>query len=314
MGSLLAGAFLLIAGCNSSAGTVEDERGETGRIQVVATLFPQYDFARQIGGEKVAATKMINPGVDAHTYEPTPQDIIALNQADLFIYTGAEMEPWAETILESIDAELNVLDASIGVDLIPWGETSDEASHDHSHDEDDHHEHNHRYDPHIWTSPVNAMAMANNVLEALIAISPEDEDYFRANAEALRLELEVLDGEFREMMANAKRLTIVHAGRFAMHYLMYEYGIAFVASPNETDPSAALVAKMIALVNEEGIPVIFHEELVDPQLANMIASETDAKVLELHTVHNVSQADFERGVTYVELMQRNLEHLKIALN
>lgn len=337
LGSILM-AVVVLAGCGApQARTPEPE----SKIQVIATLFPQYDFARQIGGDKVTATKLLAPGIDAHTFEPTPLDIISLNGADLFIYTGDEMEPWVSRILSTLDGDLDILDVSQNVPKIPWGAHAaddhdhddlaedytdhnhenhdDHADHadDHDHDYDhmdDHDDHDHLYDPHIWTSPINAIVMADNILNALIEISPENEDYFRANADFLFTELGQLDQEFHEMAATAQRRIIFHAGRFAVQYLMYEYGITYVASPNETEPSASLVAHMISAIEEEGIPVIFYEELVEPRLANMIASETGAEALLLHTVHNVSSEDFQSGVTYIDLMRQNLENLRRALN
>ncbi|MCL1949956.1 MAG: zinc ABC transporter substrate-binding protein [Turicibacter sp.] len=339
-------AGMLLAGCgqtDAAQGPAGIETAEEGKLQVIATLFPQYDFARQIGGDKVEVTKMLAPGVSPHTYEPTPQDIIALNAADLFIYTGSEMEPWVSNIIGSIDADLTILDVSQNVALIPWGGSDGhdhgddghnhdldedghgheddhdhdavvEDDHDHGHEEEDGHAHSHNYDPHIWTSPVNAIVMANNVLDSLIALSPGDEAYFRENAETLIFDLEALDADFRELVANSERQLIIHGGNFAAGYLMAEYGIEYMASPNETEPSAALVSQMMDEIKEQQIPVIFFEELAQPQIANMIAADTGAKALLLHTAHNLSNDDFHSGVTYVEIMRQNLENLRIALN
>ena len=350
-------ATLILAACGSTDAQSEvpnDTQEDNGKLKVVATLFPQYDFVRQIAGDLVDVTKLLPAGVDVHHYEPTPQDIITLNDADLFIYTGAEMEPWAHRLVETVDHPIRVLDVSQNANLIPWGAHDDHDGHDdhdhdahdghdhdahddhahdahddhdhdahdaHDHDAHDHdahddhdHDHDHTYDPHIWTSPVNAMNMVETILQALVEMAPEHEEEFRTNAEAYIGELGDLHLAFRDMVATASRDTIYHAGRFAVHYLLAEYGIHFVAAPMETDPSAALIAQMITEIKEQNIPAVFHEELVNPRYADMIASETGAKSLLLHSLHNVSNDELAAGITYLDLMEQNLANLRFALN
>ena len=314
---------VLLVGCDtdSQTGTVSD------KLQIVTTLFPQYDFARVIGGDKVDVTLLLPAGMESHSYEPTPADIIKINKADLFIYTGESMEQWAHSIIESVDSnEVYVLDVSKNVPLLAPNSTV-EDNHDHedeNHDHDaeveaghDHSEgdgHNHTYDPHIWTSPKNAMIMVNNILEALCEVDPENADYYKDNANAYLAELEELDHELKDVVANAKRDTIYHGGRFAMQYLTNQYGIHYVSAPFEAEPSAALVAQMIKEIKEQNIPVIYYEELVDPKISQMISDETGAKMLLLHSCHNVSKEDFNNGVTYLSLMKQNVENLKVGLD
>lgn len=314
---------VLLVGCDtdSKTGSVSD------KLQIVTTLFPQYDFARVIGGDKVDVTLLLPAGMESHSYEPTPADIIKINKADLFIYTGESMEQWAHSIIESVDSnEVYVLDVSKNVPLLAPNSTV-EDNHDHedeNHDHDaeveaghDHSEgdgHNHTYDPHIWTSPKNAMIMVNNILEALCEVDPENADYYKDNANAYLAELEELDHELKDVVANAKRDTIYHGGRFAMQYLTNQYGIHYVSAPFEAEPSAALVAQMIKEIKEQNIPVIYYEELVDPKISQMISDETGAKMLLLHSCHNVSKEDFNNGVTYLSLMKQNVENLKVGLD
>ena len=313
------------------------------QLEVMVTMFAQYDFARQIGGGHINVSRLVAPGVDVHSFDPTPTDIIAINEADLFIYTGDEMEPWVHRILDSLDTnDLSILNVSTGANFLPWygshdhhehnhdhdeddhdhhshdhdhDEEDDHHDHDHDHDEDhDHHDHDHNYDPHIWTSPVNAIIMVRNIQEYLTTLMPEYADDFANNAEAIITELEELDQEFRELVDNAQRTTIYHAGRFAMHYLMQEYGIDFVAAAMETEPDPTLVAQIIDEIESYDIPVVFHEELVYPQIANMIAEETGAQALVLHTIHNVSADEITAGITYIDLQRQNIEALRIALH
>ena len=314
---------VLLVGCDtdSKTGSVSD------KLQIVTTLFPQYDFARVIGGDKVDVTLLLPAGMESHSYEPTPADIIKINKADLFIYTGESMEQWAHSIIESVDSnEVYVLDVSKNVPLLaPNSTVEDNHDHEdenHNHDAEveaghDHSEgdgHNHTYDPHIWTSPKNAMIMVNNILEALCEVDPENADYYKDNANTYLAELEELDHELEDVVANAKRDTIYHGGRFAMQYLTNQYGIHYVSAPFEAEPSAALVAQMIKEIKEQKIPVIYYEELVDPKISQMISDETGAKMLLLHSCHNVSKEDFNNGVTYLSLMKQNVENLKVGLD
>ena len=314
---------VLLVGCDtdSKMGSVLD------KLQIVTTLFPQYDFARVIGGDKVDVTLLLPAGMESHSYEPTPADIIKINKADLFIYTGESMEQWAHSIIESVDSnEVYVLDVSKNVPLLaPNSIVEDNHDHeDENHDHDaevevghDHSEgdgHNHTYDPHIWASPKNAMIMVNNILEALCEVDPENADYYKDNANAYLAELEELDHELEDVVTNAKRDTIYHGGRFAMQYLTNQYGIHYVSAPFEAEPSAALVAQMIKEIKEQNIPVIYYEELVDPKISQMISDETGAKMLLLHSCHNVSKEDFNNGVTYLSLMKQNVENLKVGLD
>lgn len=312
---------VLLVGCDtdSKTGSVSD------KLQIVTTLFPQYDFARIIGGDKVDVTLLLPAGMESHSYEPTPADIININKADLFIYTGESMEQWAHSIIESVDSnEVYVLDVSKNVPLLAPNSTV-EDNHDHEEEDHDHdaevgHEHsegdghNHTYDPHIWTSPKNAMIMVNNILEALCEVDPVNADYYKDNANAYLAELEELDHELEDVVANAKRETIYHGGRFAMQYLTNQYGIHYVSAPFEAEPSASLVAQMIKEIKEQNIPVIYYEELVDPKISQMISDETGAKMLLLHSCHNVSKEDFNNGVTYLSLMKQNVENLKVGLD
>lgn len=318
--------LFILVGCESDSSAGSDSE----KLQIITTLFPQYDFARVIAGDKADATLLLPPGMEAHSYEPTPADMIKINKADLFIYTGESMEQWAHTMIESIDSDsVYVLDVSKNVPLLEPNQTTEESD-DHDHEEDDHdHEHEshdheedhaeedghyHAYDPHIWTSPKNAMIMVNNILEALCEIDPDNATYYEDNAKLYLAELEELDNEFKDVVENAKRETIYHAGRFAMQYLTNEYGIHYVSAPFEAEPSAALVAQMIKEIKEQGIPAIYHEELVDPKIAQMISDETGAQMLLLHSCHNVSKEDFNQGVTYLSLMKQNVENLRMGLN
>lgn len=314
---VILGFILVLAGC--SEGSKEESISTSDKIEIVTTLFPQYDFARQIVGDKAEVTLLLPPGMESHSYEPTPADMIKINKANLFIYTGELMEPWAHKMIESVDSEqVKVLDVSQGIPLLASNE-EDEQHHDHEaevegheHSEDD--GHHHTYDPHIWTSPQNAKVMVNNILEALCEVDPQNADYYKANAQAYQLQLDNLNDEFEVVVSNSKHDTIYHSGRFAMQYLMQQYGINYVSAPFEAEPSAALVAQVINEIKANNIPAIYYEELITPKIAQMISEETGAQMLLLHSCHNVSKEDFDNDVTYLSLMEQNVENLKIGLN
>lgn len=275
------------------------------KLNVVTTLFPQYDFAKQIVGDKGNVELLLSPGIEAHSYDPTPADIIKINESDLFIYTGENMEVWAADIIESLENEVNVLNVSEGIELI---ESEDEHNHD---------GHNHIYDPHIWTSPVIAKQMLNNILEEIIKEDPENEAYYRENANKYLKELDELDSQFRTLSDEADIKTIYFADKFAMYYFVEEYGFSYASAYDscsaETEPSAKLVAKMVDEVKKNQVKAIYYAELSNHKAADTISKETKADKLLLHSCHNVSKDEFNKGVTYVSLMKQNLENLKIGL-
>lgn len=285
----------------------------SGKLSIVTTLFPQYDFAKQIAGDKAEVTLLLSPGIEAHSYDPTPSDIVKINESDLFIYTGEYMETWAAQIIKSLEKDVTILDVSEGIELT----RSEDEHNETNHDETEHEGHNHIYDPHIWTSPVNAQQMVKTILNELIRIDAENEDYYRQNADNYLAELEELDASFRHVVENADIHTLYFADKFAMYYFTSEYGLSYVSAydscSSETEPSAKLVAKMIDEVKEDNAPAVFYAELSNHKAADTISKETGTKELLLHSCHNVSKDEFKDGATYISLMKQNLENLKAGL-
>ncbi|MGI5966873.1 MULTISPECIES: metal ABC transporter substrate-binding protein [Anaerotruncus] len=309
-------ALLSAALAASAAGCAAPEEPVAGRLRIVTTLFPQYDFARQLAGERAEVTLLLPPGVESHSYEPTPADIIKIANADLFVYTGQYMEPWAQNILDGVEMGGDVLDISTGIVLDP-------EDHDHAGETETEHaahaDHGHGgYDPHIWTDPVNARQMVQNLADALCAADPEGEAFYRGNERDYLEALAALDREFSEIVSHGKRREIVFGGRFALHYFAERYGLdytaAFDSCSHETEPSAQVLARIIDTIGRERIPVIYYEELTDPKVARAISEETGAKMLLLHSCHNVSRDELREGATYLSLMRQNAENLKEGLN
>lgn len=303
---------LFLAGC-STPNSNPTQNPDSAKISIVTTLFPHYDFARQVAGEKADITLLLPPGTESHAYEPSPADIITINQSDLFIYTGENMEVWADSIIKGVwNDSVTILDVSQGVQL--KGPEDNHEGHGHAEDED---VHIHEFDPHIWTSPVIAKAMVQSIADSLSAIDPDNADYYSGNAEAYLKELNKLDGTFRQVIAEGARDEIFFGGRFALLYFVEEYGLSYEAAFDscsaETEPSAAVIAHMIDEINENNVKYLFHEELTDPRVARSIASETGSELLLFHSVHNLSKDEFESGETYLSLMYMNAENLAKGL-
>ena len=301
-------AVFIMAGCSR-----QPSASASDKLAVVVTLFPQYDFVRQIAGDLVELYMLLPPGVESHAYEPSPADMIRIRNADLFIYTGEVMEAWAGRILQSVD--IPVLDLSADFNLCVFDD-DDEGEDDN--DDHDRHEHDHVLDPHIWTDPRNAIAMVSAIADALCKADPDNADVYRRNAAAYILKLIALDERFESIVSSASRNKLVFGGRFPFYYFVQRYGLEYAAAydscSTEAEPSARRIAELMDLIVSEKIPAIYCEELVDPKIARLISEETGAELLLLHSCHNVTAEEFEGGITYLELMERNAVNLEKGLN
>ena len=307
-------SILIFSACVYIAKPKDGKKSVSDKIKIVATLYPQYDFAKQIGGEKVEVSMLLTPGTETHTYEPTPQDIINVNDSDVFVYTGKYMEPWADRIISSVDSNTKVLDASQNTNMI---KSEDDEEHDEHEEENHNHEHHHEYDPHIWLDPNNAVIMVENITNQLCSIDAENADYYKSNWETLISEIRQVDADIESLVNNSKNKKIAFGGTFAYAYFVNRYGLEYVTAYDScgesAEPSVAKVKEVIDYMRENNIKVVFYQELSAGKIADSIASETGAKKLIFHTIHNASQDEINNGETYVSLMKKNLENLKIAL-
>lgn len=352
---LIAAMFLFasLTGCSFIGDTHGDvETSDDGKLKVVTTLFPYYDFARQIAGDKVELSMVIPAGQDSHSFEPTPADIRLIQNADLLICNGGAMEQWVSQVVSSLDSEsLKVITMMDYVDIVEEevvegmedsGEEHhhvhagdndhDHAAEDHDHTDDEHdhdaedHTHTHddddadyeiEYDEHIWTSPVNAMKITQVIADTLEEMDPADADTFTANAEDYIGKLKNLDREFREVVTGADLDLIVMADKFPLRYFADTYGLryraAFSGCSSDTEPSAKTIAYLIDKVREEQIPAVYYLELSSHRVAEIISEETGAKPLLFHSCHNVTRREFDNGVTYLELMEQNVVNLREGL-
>ena len=348
---LLAGSLILgmmLTGCGMSGQQTEQNGGkeqnteENKKISVVATIFPQYDFVRQIAGDDVEIKMLLKPGEETHSYEPTPQDIIAIQNSDLFIYVGGENDAWVEDILESMPDNgrktLKLVDCVDTVEEEHVEGMKEERGHDHEdhddhddhdaeHEEDeaDHEEHGqeeihsvHEIDEHVWTSPLNAIKIVEQIKEELCEIDPENASDYEENAEAYVAQLNELDQEFQDVVDHSKRKLMIFGDRFPFRYFAEAYGLdyyaAFSGCASDTEPSAATMAFLINKVRDENIKTVLKMELSNENIAKAIAEATNADVKEFYSCHNLTAEQFADGETYLSLMEKNVETLREVLN
>jgi zinc transport system substrate-binding protein len=298
-------ASLLLPACTRP----ESAPPGAAKLQVVTSLFPLYDFVRSIGGDQVEVSLLLPPGVEAHSFDPKPADILRVNRAGLFIYTNKAMEAWAMTIAASVDpARVTIVDASIGARLLPARGHEDEGK--------GHGDERGAIDPHLWLDFANAKIMVGNIARAMAAKDPAHSALYLANAATYGDRLDRLDNDYRSALALCKKRTLLQGGHFALGYLADRYHLdyhAAVAGNPEAEPTAAAMAALVKEMRRQDLHYLFSEELVSPKLAQTIAAEGGGTVLLLSAGHNVSRADFDSKVTFIEIMERNLKNLQIGL-
>lgn len=278
------------------------------KIYIVTTLFPLYDFAKNIGKDKVKVELLLPPGVEAHSYEPKPEDILKIHKADIFIYTGKYMEPWAEKIIKSVDnKKLIVIDASMGIN-----EVIEHESH-----EDRGHRHDGKIDPHIWLDFDNAKIMVDNILAGIVSADELNKKFYEENASFLKETLRKIDQDYRNGLSSCKTRYFFHAGHFAFGYLAKRYNLEYISaypglSPEE-EPTPRRVGEMVQKIKKYKVKYIFYEELTIPRIANVLSKETGVTLLRINSAHNLSKEDLGKGTTYINIMENNLRQLRIGL-
>lgn len=291
---------LMLCGCTAEPEKPHDET----KLQIVCTSFPAYDFAREIAGDRAELTLLIKPGSEVHSYEPTPKDMIRIQESDLFICNGGESEQWAETL---ITPKLNTIYMMDCVDTV-------EESADGIYNAEDGEP---ELDEHVWTSPLNAIKISEEICNALCKLDTDNAEAYKTNFAAYKAQLMALDREFRQVIKNSGKHTLVFADRFPMRYFALEYGLdcyaAFPGCSSETEPSAKTVAYLIDRVREDKIPAVLYMEFSNQKMADVICEDTGCRKLPFYSAHSVSAEQFEQGVSYLDLMRINLNSLKEAL-
>lgn len=324
---ILLAACLLLSACAARA---EEPEREDGRLKIVTTVFPAYDFARAAAGEWADVELLLPPGAESHSYEPTPADILAVQGCDLFVYLGGESDAWVDTILGAVEPQGRQLRM---IDCVPLLEEETvegmqpERGHSHDHEEDHGHEDGHDdheahhgegevtgLDEHVWTSPANAAAITRAIGRQLAELDSARSAGYTAAAEAYAAQLDGLDQEFAAFFAQHSHSVMVFGDRFPLRYFAAAYGVeyyaAFPGCGTQTEPSAATVAFLTEKVRTEQLPVVWYIEFSNHLVADSIAEAAGAKTAMFHTCHNVSRRDMENGATYLSLMEGNLETLR----
>lgn len=295
------------------------------KLTIVTTMFPQFDFTRAVAGDKADITMLLKPGAESHSYEPTPKDMKKIHKADLFIYTGAENDAWAESLLKNMGSKAPKTIAFLELVDTVEEEIVEGMTHEHHHEEGEEEEHEHHHhddeevelDEHVWTSPLNAVKIVSAICDELCKLDAANADYYKKNAAKYSDELLALHKSFEEVVKNANRKIFVFGDRFPLRYFADLYGLeyyaAFPGCATDVEASASTIKFLINKVKEEKIPVVFTIEFSNGKIADTICEATGAKKLEFHSCHNVSADDIKKGETYISLMKRNVIVLREAL-
>ena len=289
--SIILICIFILSGCG---------KAESDKKTVVTTVFPPYDFVKQIAGDSIDVKLLLKPGGDLHSYEPTPQDIKTISECDLFICTGGENDSWAKNIIEASENK-NILTMMDCVDVIK-----------------DTHDNHESYDEHVWTSPENAIKISKKICEELCNIVPENAEFYKSNLDLYISKLNELDLKIQDITNNSKRLELIFADPFAMIYFAKKYDLecfsAFHGCSGEAEADPKTVASLIERINKDNIPVVLYGEFSNQTMADTISDATGAEKMLFHSCHNLTKEDFASGKTYIDIMYENLDVLKEALN
>ena len=298
--------FIGLSGC--------DTKEDNNKLKIVSTSFPGYDFTRAIIKDvsNIEVKMLLKPGSELHDFEPTPKDIKDIKNSDIFIYVGGDSDEWIEDILSEINQKKTKL-----IKLMDLIETKEEEIVEGMEKEDDEEEEK-EYDEHVWTSPINAIIITSKLKDEIIKKDPDNKELYLKNSTNYINALNEIDEEISEVVNNAKRKELIFADRFPLRYFVDRYNLSYYAAfpgcSEKTEASAKTIAFLIDKVKKDEIPIIFHNELTNGKIAETIKKETNAKVLEFNSLHNVSQEQFNKGITYIDIMKDNIKALKEALN
>ena len=322
--ALLLALFMLVgalAGCGK-----QNDTNQTDKLSIVTTIFPEYDWVREILGEKAdnaEITMLLDNGVDLHSYQPTADDIVKISDCDLFIYVGGESDEWVEDALRNaangnmkVINLLEVLGDSVKTEEIVEGMQEEE----HEHEDAEEHEHEEEVDEHVWLSLKNAKMLVRVISKALQELDPNNKDIYAANADAYVKKLSALDAEYQTAVDAASNKTILFGDRFPFRYLVDDYGLryyaAFVGCSTETEAGFETISFLAKRVDELKLPCVLTIEGAQHKIAETIVRNTTAKnqrVLTMDSMQSTTSKDVKNGTTYLSVMEKNLSVLKEVL-
>lgn len=294
---------------------------EEGKVNVVTTFYPIYEFAQMIGGEDAHVINLLPVGVEPHDWTPRSQEIVNTSKAQLFMYNGAGLEGWVPGFLKALDkdSEVKAVEVSKGVKLIE--SDSDDA---HDHDEESSTEKSstentdvdqHHIDPHTWVSPKSAIVMAENIKNSFIEVDPTHQSQYEQRYQELNDKLVELDRRFESELAKMPNKEIVVSHQ-AFGYLTRDYGLtqhSIMGLSPDAEPRAQDLVNLANIVKEEGIKYIFFEELVSDRLAKTLAGEAKVETMVLNPIEGLTKKQEQNKDNYFTLMEKNLQNLIIAL-
>ena len=322
LGATMVATVVGIAGCGSDT----KQAAPAEKMKVVTTVFPVYDVAKQVGGDKVDVSLLVPPGAEPHDWDPTAKDLKEIGTAKVFLYSGAGLEPTEKILAKDVLQQAQAVELSKSLTLLPAPD-EDEDEHDHDHDKEhkddkaqkeDKHEHEHEhgeFDPHVWLDPMNVAKEVDAVVEAFSKADPTNAKYYEANGKAYKEKLQALHAKYEEFgkTQHDKNLVVSH---MAFGYLAKAYGfeqLGIMGVSPDAEPTPERMADIVAFIKEHNVKAIFSEELVSPKLANAIAAETGVKVYVLNPAEGLTEEQTQKNVTYLDIMEENLKTLKEAL-
>jgi zinc transport system substrate-binding protein len=311
-----------VTGCTKN--TAAKNADSSGKVSIVTTIFPVFDFARAIAGDQADLTMLVKPAAEVHSYDPSPTDIIKIQDADVFIYIGGENDAWVSTILESMDTSdkkiIRLMDAvkPVAEEIVEGMEAEEEEGDTETiQKEAKPAEAEIEYDEHIWTAPKNAILMVNEIAAALAEVDTKNAATYTNNAADYTAQIQAVDDEIAGIVAASTNKLLVFGDRFPFRYFVDEFGLeyqaAFPGCSTDTEASAGTLAYLMNTIKEQNIKYVYYIELSNHNIARAISEQTGAQQLQLHSAHNVTKDDFEAGVTYVSIMQQNAENLRKGL-
>lgn len=300
--SLFLCGLLLLSFCSCK------EEKDGSKPNIVATIFPPYDFARAVCGELMNVEMLLPEGSESHYFEPSLSDIAKIRSADLFIYAGDSIEPWVEDVLEVLEgSDTAVLNIADGVELLKE-ESVVPGGHNHSHSEND---------EHIWTSLKICQSIIGKIKDKICQIDPENEAVYEKNCQDYVNRMDGLDKDLESSLKSAEHSTLVFADRFPFRYLANDYKIecfaAFSGCSSDSEPTLSAISALVGKIKENSLPCVITLETTKGSVAQKIADSANVKVMMLHSCHNITKEQMAKKITYVDLMSDNIKVIKEAL-